>query len=269
MANSEKFGNWTENVRSERLSDALEWSRKGDRIALDYFQEISAERKSDQTIVTQADREIEQMLRDQIQSCYPGDSIVGEEGSDRVKGRYCWYLDPIDGTASYAAGLPIWAISIGIKNETSWIGGILSVSFLEDLYCGESNFTAKNGEPLNRQRPLFDDPEALLCVASDAHENYRISFPGKTRCLGSSAFHMILVVEGRACATLLSRIHIWDLAGVWALKQGVDCEFSLLGLYSKTPPEWPQLLRGKRSEEPLIFSSKEMIDRVMDYVEAQ
>jgi len=78
---------------------------------------------------------------------------------------------------------------------------------------------------------------------------------------------MILVVEGRACAALLGRVHIWDMAGVWAVKEGVDCEFSLVGLYSKNPPSWGDLLKGKRSDEPLIFSSSDMVDRVLNYVE--
>jgi len=88
MSDENTYRNRAEHIGSDRIRNALSWCKDGDRIALEYFQEISADRKSDRTMVTRADREIEQMLRDQIQACYPEDTIVGEEFSDRPGGKY-------------------------------------------------------------------------------------------------------------------------------------------------------------------------------------
>jgi myo-inositol-1(or 4)-monophosphatase len=63
-------------------------------------------------VVTAMDREVERFVRNAIAARYPDDAIIGEEegghGGERV-----WLIDPIDGTANYARGIPHYCVSIG------------------------------------------------------------------------------------------------------------------------------------------------------------
>ena len=63
--------------------------------------------------VTQADTSIESMVREQVAAAFPDDHVLGEEegGADHERGRV-WIVDPIDATANYARGIPIWATLI-------------------------------------------------------------------------------------------------------------------------------------------------------------
>ena len=74
--------------------------------------------KADRTVVTQADTSIEAMVRRQVAAAFPDDHVLGEEeggvpeGADRV-----WIVDPIDATANYARGIPIWATLIALQGR--------------------------------------------------------------------------------------------------------------------------------------------------------
>ena len=85
-------------------------------IALRYFRSSSlrVERKPDASPVTQADRLIEERLRQRLMRACPGERILGEEFG--VSGRSAdtyWTIDPIDGTRAFSCGLPSWGILIG------------------------------------------------------------------------------------------------------------------------------------------------------------
>ncbi|MFM7623789.1 MAG: inositol monophosphatase family protein, partial [Actinomycetota bacterium] len=60
---------------------------------------------------TQMDHESEKLIVAAILAVRPDDSIIGEEGSDRVgTSGYTWVIDPIDGTVNYLYGIPGWCI---------------------------------------------------------------------------------------------------------------------------------------------------------------
>ncbi len=69
--------------------------------------DVRAQRKASGEIVTAADREIERMLVAKLRAWYPDDRIYGEEGGESglgVDAAATWYVDPIDGTRSFASG---------------------------------------------------------------------------------------------------------------------------------------------------------------------
>ena len=94
--------------------------------ARDYFdsEDISNELKSDGSVVTRIDQEIETMLRAYVAENFPGDAIVGEEQDD-TEGTtgFVWHIDPIDGTSNFLRKIPFCAISVarlGDSNEDSF-----------------------------------------------------------------------------------------------------------------------------------------------------
>lgn len=74
---------------------------------------IAATKSAVADIVTEADREVEQLIRMRLAEARPGDGFLGEEsGAERGVGEITWVVDPIDGTVNYAYGIPSYAVSI-------------------------------------------------------------------------------------------------------------------------------------------------------------
>ena len=87
--------------------------------------------------VTEADRASERAMRELIAAERPNDGIEGEEyGSTPGTSGLTWYLDPIDGTRAFIAGLPSWCVLIGLVKETQPILGVIDQPWLDERYVG-------------------------------------------------------------------------------------------------------------------------------------
>jgi histidinol phosphatase-like enzyme (inositol monophosphatase family) len=87
--------------------------------------------------VTEADRAAERAMRDLIMAERPEDGIAGEEyGAVEGRSGYTWYLDPIDGTRAFVAGLPSWTTLIGLVAEGYPVLGVIDQPWLDERYVG-------------------------------------------------------------------------------------------------------------------------------------
>jgi myo-inositol-1(or 4)-monophosphatase len=106
----------------EQFQDLITHIETAGQLARDYFdsQDISNEVKSDGSVVTRIDMEIETVLRDYIAKHFPNDAIIGEEHDD-MEGTsgFVWHLDPIDGTDNFLRKIPFCAISVARLGETA------------------------------------------------------------------------------------------------------------------------------------------------------
>ena len=93
---------WT-NLESGRLAGIISIARAAGEHTLRYFgsDDLNVDAKSDDSPVTVADREAEQLVRREIQSAFPEDTVQGEEFAETAcKSDFRWFVDPIDGTKS-------------------------------------------------------------------------------------------------------------------------------------------------------------------------
>jgi len=74
--------------------------------------------------VTEADRAVEQLLRDELHARRPADAIVGEEFGSEGSAQRRWILDPIDGTKNYVRGVPVWSTLIALADGDDVIVGV-------------------------------------------------------------------------------------------------------------------------------------------------
>lgn len=122
----------------ERLATAA-----GETILPFFRTSLSVENKSsgrDLDPVTEADRAAEAVMRRIIKESFPKHGIVGEEfGVEREDAEYVWVLDPIDGTKSFIAGMPIWGTLIALMRN-----GIPAFGMMHQPYIGE-RFSGDNG----------------------------------------------------------------------------------------------------------------------------
>src|SRR5262245_13411787 len=117
------------------LDLAIEAAHAGGKRTLAYFNTgVAVETKSDNTPVTCADREAEQVIRSIISRHFPDHSILGEE-SGEAKGdpRYKWIIDPIDGTKSFIHGVPLYATLIGLEVDSKPSIGVVYLPALDEM----------------------------------------------------------------------------------------------------------------------------------------
>lgn len=90
-------------MTADRLEFAVNLARRAGNLGMDYFRRLDSltiTQKGHQDLVSEADRDVETLVRKELAKSYPDDGIVGEEHG-RVEGTsgYTWVIDPIDGTA--------------------------------------------------------------------------------------------------------------------------------------------------------------------------
>jgi histidinol-phosphatase len=113
---------------ADDLSLALALAAEADLVSLDRYESLDlvVTTKPDRTPVTDADQAVERLIRERIESARPLDSILGEEyGGDRAPGRQ-WIIDPIDGTANFMRGVPIWGTLIALAIDGVPVVGVVS-----------------------------------------------------------------------------------------------------------------------------------------------
>jgi myo-inositol-1(or 4)-monophosphatase len=99
----------------DRLEFARGLARNAGLLAHSAFGASATSMKGRHDVVTAMDHEVERFVRQSIADKYPNDTIIGEEeggGEGRAVDRV-WIIDPIDGTANYARGIPHYCVSIG------------------------------------------------------------------------------------------------------------------------------------------------------------
>ena len=117
-----------------------------------YFRTIIAiDEKADASPVTVADRESEAAMRAILAAECPDHGILGEEyGSERVDADYVWVLDPIDGTKSFIAGVPLFGTLIALLVDGRPVLGIVDQPILGERWLGAAGRpTTLNGEAVN------------------------------------------------------------------------------------------------------------------------
>lgn len=135
------------------LAFALDAAWRAGRITLAHFQTgLTAERKADNTPVTIADREAEQVLRRLIHTQWPDHALIGEEyGQSTGAGgdsEYTWIIDPIDGTKSFVSGVPLYAVLLALVKDNEPLLGVMHFPGLNEMvYAARGRGCYWNGRP--------------------------------------------------------------------------------------------------------------------------
>lgn len=97
----------------------------------------ATELKPDRTFVTATDRAIEQRLRERIADRFPQHGIWGEEfGREQPGADWQWILDPIDGTAQFIAGIPVYATLIALARGGVPVLGVIDFPAIGERWIG-------------------------------------------------------------------------------------------------------------------------------------
>ncbi|MBZ5486817.1 inositol monophosphatase [Halomonas aquamarina] len=190
--------------------------------------------KGHQDFLTEADTFIEQEIRVAIAQRFADDAFVGEESSDeqsggRANGTATWVVDPIDGTANYARGIPHFCICIAfIDRGKTQLGAIFNPCTDELYFTRRGKGAYKNNEPIH-VATTDDFTHATIEMGWSTRTELQtylnaqaalLSHGANVRRGASGALALAWVAEGRIDGYLEHHMHPWDsLAGLLLVRE--------------------------------------------------
>jgi len=208
---------------NETLTTAL---AQAGQVLLGHFGNIeNFERKSEIDLVTVADREAEELIKNIISSAHPDHEILAEEsglnsaGADKIR----WLVDPVDGTTNFAHSMPIFATSIAVEKRGEIILAGVFNPYMNELFLAEKGAGATlNGKKIQVSGvSSLRDSLVVTGFPYDRRERVRhylkawelmlLSCQGILR-LGSAALDLCYVAAGRAEGFWEEGLKPWDTA---------------------------------------------------------
>ncbi|HET9069269.1 MAG TPA: inositol monophosphatase, partial [Amaricoccus sp.] len=132
--------------------------REAGALALDFFRRVgtlSITAKGPQDMASEADLEVERLIRARIAAAFPGDAFLGEETgrTDFAPGQGIWVVDPIDGTQPFVSGMTSWCVSMAFVEGGRVRFGLVSSPARDELFSGRPGAGATlNGQPIAVRR---------------------------------------------------------------------------------------------------------------------
>ncbi len=211
--------------------------RAGEVLRARWMQAKQVEVKTDPVdIVTNVDREVEEVLTSYLRSIFPDHGIVAEESSPAKGGStYLWYVDPIDGTTNFAHAYPHFSVSLALARDGRVLIGVVYDPLRQEMFCAlEGGGATLNGHPI-RVSSISSFDQALLLTGFPYDRRQRSRFYLRfyeafmrrvqgIRRSGSASLDLCYVAAGRAEGFWEWRLHPWDTAaGALIVEEAGGC----------------------------------------------
>ncbi|MDO5721634.1 MAG: histidinol-phosphatase [Actinomycetaceae bacterium] len=216
-----------------------------DAVTLERFQaaDLQVSRKRDRSFVTDADRATEAKIRQLLSTARPDDGVYGEELGVTGSKQRQWIIDPIDGTANYLRGVPVWATLIALVEDGEVVVSVVSAPALHRRWWasrGNGAFAAV-GTDLSQARRLSvsdvsDPAQASVSFSSftgwveagrDKQFFDLLSHCWRTRAFGDFWSYM-LVAEGVVDIACEPELETYDMAALIPIVEEAGGRFTSL-----------------------------------------
>lgn len=216
----------------DRLTIACAVAREAGAVARKAFAHAPQSRarafKGPQDYVLESDAEVERVIRERLFAAFPKDSFFGEESGGEF-GREVWVVDPIDGTANFARGIPHFCISIAFVRDGKTEIGVIYQPTTDELYaCRRGGGAALNGRPM-RVSGLTEVGQAMVEAGWSTRRppepyialvDHLFRAGAQVRRAGSGTLGLAYVADGRTDAYCELHINSWDaLAGLLLVEE--------------------------------------------------
>jgi histidinol-phosphatase len=189
--------------------------------------DLRVETKPDLTPVTDADKLVEDTLRNTLKRARPRDAVHGEEFGRTGYGPRCWVIDPIDSTKNYVRGVPIWATLIALMEGDEVVVGLVSAPALNRRWWAARGGGAWTGRSLAKATRCRVSQVSELADASFSYSSLggwedqdRLEgFLDLTRAVWRSRAYgdfwsHVMVAEGVVDVSAEPEVSLWDVAAV-------------------------------------------------------
>lgn len=190
-------------------------------------------------IVTPHDLKAERLITETLLAGWPDSTIVGEESGWSGDGRVRWYIDPIDGTTNFVAGLPLYAVSIGAEIDGSLRAGCVYLPQQDEVFVAGDGPTTLNGQAVACSSASGDDEAVALIGYPYEGRSSGLDEQALTkrltdqfaavRRLGSAALHLAYIAAGRGDVASELIAKPWDVAAGFHLVQRAGGALHLAG----------------------------------------
>lgn len=224
--------------------------------------------KDDNTFVTDVDLTVERLLRKRLKTRFPEHGIVGEEyEATQADARFCWVIDPIDGTHSFRHGLPLYGTILALLEDGRPILGVIDMPALDIRLSGAKGLGAVCNKVRLRMRDIGDDPLDREIVATGERQQFvragqaavfdhLMASHSHVRCY-SDVFGHVLAMQGGVGAMVDFDLSVWDVSATELLVAEAGGRFVTV-------------FRGKRSDAgvraDIVFGKSAVVDWVVDRI---
>lgn len=201
------------------------------RHTLRYFRSetLVVDAKSDDSPVTVADREAEQLVRKLLAEKFPSDTLQGEEFAEQTgTSRYRWVVDPIDGTKSFVCGVPLYSTLLALELDGQPLGGVIFIPALDEIIvaamgqgswyrCGDQSAWKQSlvSTKTNISEAVFVTSQVDSFDARDAADAYkRIEKSVWLSRSWGDGYGYLMVATGRAEIMIDPICNAWDVAAI-------------------------------------------------------
>jgi histidinol-phosphatase len=221
-------------LENGRMATAVELAILAGDSTLKYFRSSNyqVERKNDRSPVTIADKNAEQLIREELSKRYPSDAVLGEEfGAIEGQSEYKWIVDPIDGTKSFISGVPLYSTLVAVTRDGAPTIGVIYIPALKEIIVAAIGYGAWYCADLGDagaswQRAQVSSVESLsegLFVTSQAdnfdargarHSLDKLTEASYVTRTWGDGYGYLLVATGRAEVMVDPICNPWDIAAV-------------------------------------------------------
>lgn len=263
------FKSFAEEAIQKTRALILEISSKG----------FNREVKKDQSFVTDADLEVEQLLRKEIAARFPEHGIIGEEfPNSNPESQLQWVIDPIDGTQNFAHGIPTYGTILGLQQNGETLVGAIDHPALNLTYVAyKGGGVTKNGIklpklPSSQRESKNLDPNDILGVSTRGMFDRSGDGPVFEHLTKSHGSHRIyydiystsLTIEGRMAVMVEFNCALWDIS---ATKLMIEEQGGVYHLVKRThfpdqPERFSAVYGQKDAVEAVLLLLKECSDLI-------
>ncbi len=186
--------------------------------------EIKKDKKSDKSLVTEADLASEKLLIDRLQALFPQADFWTEESGQlgSNKNGYRWVIDPLDGTRNFAYHIPYFCISVALTYQDKPIIGAIYNPILDELFFaaeGKGAFCNDTKIAISSPKSFADSfiafglsytPQQRIPVIKAAQK--LVGTIAAVRHMGAAALDMANMAIGRFDGLMFAHLSWWDVA---------------------------------------------------------
>jgi len=237
-----------------------------DEITLPLHGKVDGEDKSDGSSVTQADLLASTHTVDKLKQYTPNYGIISEEEdvSYLPEARFQWAIDPLDGTASFARGLPVWGLGMGLLDGVEPIAGYLHFPVVRETFTFEDGVAWRNGKIVTPSKARsVSDMKNVMITAIHEYVDVRCIDGYRMHNLGSNLYHLMMLATGRCEAIITGPCYLWDLVPALPFTRALGhVERYLDGSeFDVSPLMGPSY--GFPNLQPLIVGPEDVVDRLL------
>lgn len=259
----------------KELIVAKEAAKAAGKLLLKYFgSTLETESKGKKDIVTNADKEAQELIIRMIHKAFPGDGIFAEESdNNKYSDGRLWVIDPLDGTINFSRGIPLFGVSIAFLEGGERRCGVIFLPCSEEMYSAEKGGGASLNDSPIRVSDISQTEKSVIALCefnagpTDKIRNLNLlkmdlyrrihAESMRFKIFGSAVVTLAYIACGKIDAYIMLNINIWDIAaGTLIVEEAGGKVTDYQGQPIKFDPNCVLVTNGRLHEDYLRLVSK-------------